>query len=97
VIGNNVTRVGQRGVSLVENISDAHSRSYSSGGVDRPIGYDKKMVNFWFHRPLRVYRNRRITIQLVGLDNTFSYQPLHKLTVSILYTELPNPRNSYRT
>lgn len=99
VLADETTRVGVKGSATVFQASDSLGRAYlDSGGVDQPIAVDKKMVNsFWFQRPLRVRRGRRITIQLQMLNATASYAPGFPLQCSILYTELENPRSSYRT
>lgn len=92
-------RVGMRGTLTEEQVSDAFADEYiDSGMTDRQIGFDKKMQNaITFRRPLRVKRGRRITVQLFGNDVTFFYLPVHSLFASILYSELPNPRQNYRT
>jgi len=92
-------RVGMRGTLTEDQVSDAFSDEYIDGAmVDREIGFDKKMQNtIFFQRPLRVKRGRRITVQLFGSDDTFFYNPAHSLFASIVYTELPNPRQNYRT
>jgi len=100
LVGNNTHRVGIfGGAPSVPHVSDAAARSYlSGGGPERPIGWDKRLANtITFPRPLRILRNRRITFQLIGATSSFRGTPLTFLTVSILYTELPNPRESYRT
>jgi len=94
-------RIGMKGGggAFHQPRNDAMYREYiDSGGADRPIGYDRKMVNtITFRRPLRIRRGRRITVQLEGRDDTFSYTPNMSLECSITYTELPNPRGSYST
>lgn len=93
-------RIGMKGTAGNHDVrNDAMWREYiDSGGVDRPIGFDKKLMNsIHFRRPLRIRRGRRITVQLQGLDDTFSYTPNMSLQCSILYTELPNPRGSFMT
>ncbi len=100
VLADVTTRVGVRGsFGAVPQKSDSYGRSYVDGAaVDQPIASDKKLQNqITFRRPMRILRGRRITVQLNGADNTFSYDPLHSLQVSILYTELPNPRGSFST
>ncbi len=100
VLADENTRVGIQGAVGTNFLaSDSFGRSYvSSGGGDRPIAVDKKLVNsVWFHRPLRIRRGRRITIQLQMADDTTSYNPGFPLQVAILYSELENPRESYRT
>jgi len=99
VLSDSTTRVGIFGSTLAPQKSDSWARSYTnSGGDNRPIALDKKLMNtIYFHRPLRILRGRRITVQLQGADDTFSYVPDHTLQVSITYTELPNPRGSFTT
>jgi len=99
VLADVVTRVGTLGSGIVDNVSDSYGREYvASGGQRTAIATDKKLQNHtWFHRPLRIKRGRRITVQLQALDATLQYTPDHSLSVSILYTELPNPRGSFRT
>jgi len=102
VLADTTTRVGIRGtfgVSPIPANQDSWARTYiDSGMVDQQIGQDKKLMNtISFPRPLRMRRNRRITVQLQGADLTFSYVPGFTLQVSITYTELPNPRGSFST
>lgn len=100
IVGNNQHRVGVFGGTAARPpISDSAGRSYvSGGGTERPIAWDKKMCNqITFPRPLRIRRNRRITFQLIGLTSAFRGTPVTFITVSILYTELPNIRRSFRT
>jgi len=94
-----VTRVGIFGSGIVDNVSDSYGREYtSSGGTRTTLSSDKKLQNhITFRRPLRVKRGRSIAIQLQAEDATLQYVPNHSLNVSILYTELPNPRGSFRT
>ena len=99
VLADVVTRIGAFGTTIEDQISDSWGRGYiSGGGVERQLATDKKLVNtVTFRRPMRIKRGRRITVQLTGDDATFQYDPVHTLNVSILYSELPNPRQSYRT
>jgi len=99
ILANEVHRTGVFGSGTVNQISDSWGRSYvSGGGVERPIAVDKRLQNeTYFHRPVRVLRNRRIGFQLTGTNDAFVGTPITSLTVSILYSELPNPRESYRT
>jgi len=92
-------RVGMRGTLTEDQVSDAFTDEYTdTTGQDRGLGFDKKMQNsITFRRPLRVMRGRRITVQLFGADDTFFYVPVHSLFASIIYTELPNPRQNYST
>lgn len=95
-------RVGLTGANVEDDISDAPQLDWQTA-AGPPITYsaygvDKKLQNsIWFHRPLRIRRGRRITIQLQMLDATSFYNPPHSLVVSALYSELPNPRGSYMT
>lgn len=95
-----VSRVGVRGSGTIHNVSDVMGRSYvDSASNDQPIAWDKHLENqIWFHRPLRMKRGRRLTIQLQmeTLTTTF-VNPGWPLQASILYNELPNPRGSYLT
>jgi len=101
VLADFSTRVGTKGTGggVVPANQDSWGRSYVNLALaDQPIAGDKKLMNtIYFHRPLRVKRNRRITVQLQGLDATFGYTPNHTLQVSITYNELPNPRGSFTT
>jgi len=100
VLADVTTRVGARGTfGAVPQKSDSYGRAYIDTAMnDQPIASDKKLQNqITFRRPMRILRGRRITVQLNGADATFSYTPLHSLQVSILYTELPNPRESFST
>lgn len=101
VLADTTTRVGVKGSGggTIINNQDSWGRAYlDSTGDDQPISQDKKLMNsIYFHRPLRIKRNRRITVQLQGADTTFSYEPDFNLQVSITYTELPNPRGSFMT
>lgn len=99
ILSNAVHRTRILGSATVSQLSDSFGRSYTdSGNNNRAIAVDKKLQNHtWFHRPIRVLRNRRITIQLIGGNDAFVGTPVTFLTVSILYSELSNPRNSYRT
>lgn len=100
VLADVTTRVGVRGTfGAVPQKSDSWGRAYVDLAMnDRPIATDKKLQNqITFRRPMRILRGRRITVQLGGADNTFSYTPVHSLQVSILYTELANPRGSFST
>lgn len=94
----NSQRVGQQGSGIVDQDGDATHRSYLEGGLRLPLGEDKKLQNtITFDPPIRVRRNRIITVQLIGADATFSYNPLHSLLVCALYNEMPNPRGSFQT
>jgi len=99
ILNELVTRVGAFGSGTVDQISDSWGRAYTNTAmVQAPIAVDKKMCNaITFRRPLRIKRGRRLAIQLTGEDATFQYNPIFSLNVSITYTELPNPRASYRT
>ncbi len=99
ILANEVHRTRVHGTGTVSQLSDSWGRGYvSGGGVEREIATDKKLQNHtWFQRPIRVLRNRRITFQLIGTNDVFVGTPITFLTVSILYSELPNPRESYRT
>jgi len=100
IIGNNTHRVGHFGGSVASPpLGDAGGRSYlSGGGPERPIAWDKKMMNqITFQRPLRVRRNRRLTFQLIGITSAFRGTPVTHISASILYSELPNIRRSFRT
>jgi len=101
IVSNNTHRTGMFGsAALAPALNDAGARSYVTAAPigERPIGWDKKMCNqITFKRPLRMRRNRRLTIQLIGINESFRGTPLTFLTVSALYTELPNPRGAFRT
>ncbi len=98
LVAENVTRVGVFGSAIADQVSDSWGREYAAVGGDRSLALDKKLANsIKFPRPLRMKRGRRLTVQLQGDDDTFSYTPLHSLIVSCLYSELPNPRASYLT
>jgi len=101
LVTDTVTRVGANGTATTAQTSDSSGLHYVTAAqplVVKPLGSDKKLMNsIKFPRPLRIKRGRRLTISLHGIDDTFSYQPLHSLVVSALYSELPNPRRSYST
>ncbi len=99
-LSDNVHRVGTQGTGpvLASVLNDSALREYITGPDLRNAAWDKKLVqSITFRRPLRILRNRRLTIALHAQDPIFSYNPIHNLVASILYTELPNPRQSYRT
>jgi len=97
ILSNNTHRTGMFGSGTVSQVSDQGGRSYlSGGGTERPIAWAKH-IRFQFQRPLRILRNRRLTLQLIGANTTFFGTPTTFLTASILYSELPNPRESYLT
>lgn len=96
------TRVGQQGSDVTAGgagqVGDAYGRNYNESGTRIDLSDDKKLMNtIYFDPPLRVLRNRELTIGLQGFDPTFSYTPVHSLIATLTYTELPNPRESYRT
>ncbi|GAJ03198.1 unnamed protein product, partial [marine sediment metagenome] len=93
-------RVGTQGNDIVAQNADSWDRSYKITGTSTyvPISIDKKLSQeIKFPRPLRVLRNREIFIQAEMLPLTTGYLTPMPLEVSILYTEIPNPRESYRT
>lgn len=66
----------------------------------RDTAQDKKCQNmiFNFDPPIRIRRHRVIDFALFGPDLTFlNMKDGFDLIVSIMYTELPNPRKSYFT
>jgi hypothetical protein len=63
-----------------------------------PYGHNKKLMPMIrFDPPFRIRRHRVIDVQIVGEDDTFFYEPYHSISVGILYSELPNPREQYFT
>jgi hypothetical protein len=62
------------------------------------FGFDKKLMPMIrFDPPFRIRRHRVIDVQIVGEDATFFYRPNHAISVGILYSELPNPREQFFT
>jgi hypothetical protein len=82
--------------------NDSHDVPYQHQGTGQMLqfGQDKKCQNmiFDFDPPIRILRHRTIDFALFGPDWTFDeFNPGFDLVVSLMYTELPNPRGAYKT
>lgn len=65
------------------------------GGDKLDSSWDKKCVNRKFDPPIRMRRHHVIDFQIAGNDRYFEGSPSIGMWVSLLYTELPNPRGEY--
>lgn len=90
---------GTLGSGTIDNVSDQMGREYLNVlSQRRPVQWQKHLENYiYFHRPLRIRRGRRLTIQLQMENFTTNSTPGFPLQVSAMYNELPNPRGSYLT
>jgi len=99
VLSDFSSRTGVIGATIIDNVSDDMHRNYLNvADQPRNLGWQKHLENYiTFDPPIRMRRNRRLTVQLQMINFTTNSNPGWPLQISILYNELPNPRGSYLT